>query len=164
MKVIIVSGTPGTGKTELAKALAKELSYRYVDVSKIIAENKLSDGYDDEKKCEIIDTKKLTKFIVDNIIKKSKKGLVIDSHLSHFLPSTKVDFCVITKCDLKVLEKRLKNKGYDKEKIRENMDSEIFDICLEEAKEKKHNILVIDTTKKVPQEIAKQLKPEILRP
>lgn len=164
VKVIVVSGTPGTGKTEIAKALAKELNYKYVDVNKIIAENKLSEGYDEEKKCEIVDTKKLSRFLVENIIKKSKKSLVINSHLAHFLPSKKVDFCIITKCDLKVLEKRLQKKGYDKEKIRENLDSEIFDVCLEEAKERKHNILVVDTNKKVPQEIAKKLKPEILRP
>lgn len=163
MKVIVVSGTPGTGKTEVAKALAKELNYEYVDVNKIIAENKLSEGYDDKRKCEIIDTKKLSEFIVKSIIKKSKKSLVIDSHLSHFLPSKNVDFCIITKCDLKTLEKRLKKKNYNKEKIRENLDSEVFDVCLEEAKERKHRILVVDTSKKVPQEMAKELKSKYFR-
>ena len=53
----------------------------------------------------------------------------------------------MTKCDLKELERRLKNKKYSKNKVRENLDAEIFDICLNEAKENKHKIIVVDTTK-----------------
>ena len=72
---------------------------------------------------------------------------MIDSHLSHFLPSKYVDKCYVTKCNLKELEKRLKKRKYSKKKIRENLDAEIFDVCFEEAKENKHDIEIIDTTK-----------------
>ena len=147
MKTIIVSGTPGTGKTEIAKTLAKKLEYKYIDVNKLIKENNLSDGYDNEKKCEIVDAKKLSRFL-SGFIKKSKQNLVIDSHLAHYLPKKYVDICIITKCDLKELKKRLEKRKYSKAKIRENLDSEIFDICLNEAIEKSHTILIIDTTGK----------------
>ena len=152
MKTVIVSGTPGTGKTELAKALSKKLKYKYLDVNKLIKENSLSDGYDKKKECEIVDTEKLSKFLVD-IIKKSKQNLVIDSHLAHYLPSKYIDLCIITKCGLKELKKRLEKKGYNNEKIRENLDSEIFEICLNEAVEKGHTILIIDTTGKKANEL-----------
>ena len=76
-----------------------------------------------------------------------KNGIIIDSHLSHYLPNKYVDLCVVTKCDLKVLEKRLKKKEYSKEKIRENLDTEIFDICLNEAKESNHKIMIVNTMK-----------------
>ena len=85
--------------------------------------------------------------ILIEIIEKSKKDLVIDSHLSHYLPKKYVDLCVVTKCDLKVLKKRLEKRKYSKEKIRENLDVEIFDICLNEAKEKGHKVKVVDTSK-----------------
>ena len=39
------------------------------------------------------------------------------------------------------------NRKYPRSKIRENLDAEIFDVCLNEAKEKKHEISVVDTTK-----------------
>ena len=58
-----------------------------------------------------------------------------------------MDVCIVTKCDLKELENRLRNKKYSKSKIRENMDAEIFDICLSEAKERGHKVLVVDMTK-----------------
>ena len=41
MKVIIVTGSVGTGKTTLAKKLSKKLNYRHIDVNKIVKENKL---------------------------------------------------------------------------------------------------------------------------
>ena len=48
---------------------------------------------------------------------------------------------------MKILKKRLKKKKYSENKIRENLDAEIFDICLNEAKESRHKVIVIDTTK-----------------
>lgn len=191
MKTIIVSGTPGTGKTALSKKLAKKLNYHYLDVNRLILKHKLSEGYDKKRKTKIVDVKKLnsalikeintykksiqssiktapiskktnkqspiTKFnknksiknkkVINNKLKRIIKGIIIDSHLSHYLPRRYADLCIVTKCDLKTLKKRLKKKKYPESKIRENMDAEIFDICLTEAKENKHNVLVIDTTK-----------------
>ena len=184
MKVIIVSGTSGTGKTTLAKQLAKKLNFHYLDVNKIIKKYKISEGYDKKRKTKIIDVKKLNKTLIKEIkkykssikkltiqknsminsnkkiknnnnklikikknIKEIKNGIIIDSHLSHYFPSKYVDLCIVTKCNLKELENRLKNKKYSKDKVRENLDAEIFDICLNEAKENKHKIITIDTTK-----------------
>ena len=79
--------------------------------------------------------------------RKTEKGIIIDSHLSHYLPKRHVDLCIVTKCNLKELESRLRNKKYSKDKIRENLDAEICDVCLSESKEKGHKVLVVDTTK-----------------
>ncbi|MFH1053406.1 MAG: adenylate kinase family protein [Candidatus Woesearchaeota archaeon] len=155
-KVIIVTGTPGTGKTETAKKISKIFDFIYVDVNKVIKNNKLSEGIDKKRKTNIIDTNKLAKALI-NLIQKSEESLVIDSHLSHFVPNKYVDLCIVTKCDLNVLEKRLKKRSYGKGKVRENLDAEIFDICYNEAKEKGHKILVIDTSKRIPR---KFLNPE----
>lgn len=146
MTVVIVTGTPGTGKTTLAKLVSDRLKYKYVDVRRVIREKKLSDGYDEEKKCDVVDARKLNKELV-KIIEK-EKNVVIDSHLSHYLPKKHVDLCLVTKCELKELERRLR-KRYDKAKVRENLDAEIFDICYNEAKEAGHKVVVVDTTKGV---------------
>jgi len=161
MKVICISGSVGTGKTTLAKRLAKKLSYKYIDINKIIKEQNLREKYDRKRKCYVIDVKKLNKAII-SLIKslsgtfagaggreRSRKGVIIDSHLSHYLPKKYVDLCIITKSGLKIQEKRLKKRGYNKAKIKENIECEIFDVCLNEAKEAGHNVLVVDTTKGV---------------
>ena len=77
--------------------------------------------------------------------KDSVKGLVIDSHLSHYLPKEYVDTCIITKCNLKLLKKRLEERGYSKNKVRENLDVEIFDTCRLEALEAGHKVKIIET-------------------
>ena len=149
MKVICVTGTPGTGKTTLAKKLAKLKKYEYIDVNKVIESSGLKESYDKKKKCSVIDVKKLNKALITLIKGFDCDGVVIDSHLSHYLPSKYVDLCIVTKCsNLKKLEGRLKKRGYIKSKIRENLDCEIFDICLNEANELKHKIKVIDTSKR----------------
>ena len=160
MKVILVSGTPGTGKTTLSKKLAKKLEYLYLDVNKIISKYKLSEGSDKIRKTKIIDVKKLNVGLIKEIklIKKcingknsinfkKIKGIIIDSHLSHYLPRKYADLCIVAKCDINELNKRLKRKKFHKDKIQENLQAEIFDICLNEAKERKHKIIAVDTTK-----------------
>jgi len=147
MKVIIITGTPGTGKTTLAKQLAKELNFHYLDVNKIIKEHNISEGYDIKRDTEIVDTRKMNIVLIKEINNHKNKGMIIDSHLSHYLPNRYVDVCIVTKCELKELETRLRKKNYSRAKVKENLDSEIFDICLNEARERKHEVVVINTSK-----------------
>jgi adenylate kinase len=150
-KVIIVSGTPGTGKTTISKKLAILLSGTYIDVNKIIKEYNLSEYYDNEKKCQVVDEKKLSKKLIEIIEDKKYKfkTIIIDSHMSHYLSKKYVDLCIITRCNLKELEQRLKNRGYNEQKVRDNLDCEIFEICLSEAFENKHNTIEISTDKEI---------------
>ena len=178
MEVIAVSGTPGTGKTTLAKKLAKNLDFYYLDVNKFINTKKLYESYDKKRRTKIVDVNKLNKSLINKIksIKKQpltqkfnkkiqfknktikNKGLIIDSHISHYLPRRYVDICIITKCDIKKLNKRLKKKRFSKNKINENLQAEIFDICYNEAVQKKHKVIAVDTTKGFNiDKIAKQL-------
>jgi len=143
--IIVVTGTPCTGKTELAKALAKKLEYLYMDVNKVIDGHKLIESYDTKRQASVVDEKKLAKILIDHI--KKGKNIVIDSHLAHYIPKRYVDWCIVTKCDLQTLKKRMEQRKYSLEKIRENLDAEIFDVCLVEAADLGHRIIVLDTTK-----------------
>ncbi|MEK6951997.1 MAG: adenylate kinase family protein [Nanoarchaeota archaeon] len=143
--IIIVTGSVGTGKTKIARAIARKYNLKYLDLNGLIVKNKLYENYDKKFKTHIVDIKKLNKFLIKLI--KKEKDLVIDSHLSHYLNKKYVDLCIVTKCDIKVLKKRLEKRKYSKDKIRENLDAEILDVCLIEALDNQHKIKVIDTTK-----------------
>jgi len=147
MKIIVVSGTPGTGKTKVAKALAKLIKADYKDIQSF--NKKIFIGYNKELKTKIVDA---NKFVIEAIkliraSKRAKRSLVIDSHLSHYIPKKYVDLCIITKCGIRKLKSRLHKRHYIKKKIRENLDAEIMDVCMLEAIANKQKIRVVDTTK-----------------
>lgn len=144
VNIICVSGCVSCGKTKYSKKLAKEKNYDYIDLNKVIEENKLKERYDRKRKTWEVDVDKLNKVLV-KLIKDSNKNLVIDGHLSHYLDPRYVDKVVIMKCNLRKLKKRLERRGYSESKIRENLDAEIFDVCFEEAKSMKHKIEVVES-------------------
>ncbi len=156
MVVYICTGTPGAGKTELSRELAKQLKIKYVDANTIIKKEKLIEGYDELRETNIVDEKKLAKALIQ--LAKTGKSMIIDSHMSHELPAKYVDRCIVTICDEEILRKRLEKKGYPKEKVQENVDAEILEICLHEAEQKGHKILVVDTSKKTAKKLAPNLK------
>jgi adenylate kinase len=143
MIIIAVTGTPGTGKTTYAKRLSKKLKYIYIDANKLAIGLGQSEGYDRQKRCHIIDADRLADGVLEHLKTKKGKGAVVDSHLSHHIPKDSVKECVVIKCGLKTLEKRLRKRNYTKAKIRENLDSEIFDVCLMEAIDLGHEPRVV---------------------
>ena len=158
--LIAISGSPGVGKSTLAKFLAKKLGYDRLDLHYYY--KRISTRYNRSKQSYDINYKKFEKLVKEKL-NQTKKGLIIDSHISHLLPKKLVDLCIVlTHSNLKTLEKRLKARKYSKKKIQENLDAEIFQICLMEAQEKGHKVLVFDTAKeihkqRIVQKIAGQL-------
>ncbi|MFA5797400.1 MAG: adenylate kinase family protein [Candidatus Woesearchaeota archaeon] len=180
--IIAVTGTPGAGKTSIAKKLATALGFTYLDLNTLIKKEKLYDSYDCKAKTYDVDEKKLAKFmntllktyaydfadpyqqqLLDacnahatlksgelfkictfkkNISSRTikQKNIIVDSHLSHLFNS---DICFVVKTDIRTLRKRLASRGYSKQKIQDNIESEIFDVCLEEARQAKQTIVVV---------------------
>ena len=157
MQIIIVTGTPGTGKTTYAKDLANFRNYCYLDVNHFIKKHKLYEGYDKKNSCYIVDTNKLCcslkKHIVNFKNRHKKKllpkryadyaGIVIDSHLSHYLDPNIADLCVVMRCNPKKLGDRLRKRGYSDKKVQDNIVAEIMEVCLSDALQKGHNVRVM---------------------
>src|SRR3989344_8187056 len=94
--VTIVTGTPATGKTMLAKKLAKKQKACYIDVQKVIKENRLDKHYSKKWQSYLVDVDKLNKHLIRIIQdhRKIQQPIIIDSHLSHYLPKKYVDLCI----------------------------------------------------------------------
>ncbi len=158
-KVIVITGSVGTGKTTLAKKLAKLLKARHIEISKFVKEKKIYSYYDSKRKTYVVDVKKLNSMLLKEIKNSKEKIVIVDGHLAHYLPKRYVSLCIVCKVPLKVIKERLQKRKYSKQKIRENLDAEIFDVCLIEAQERGHKILTIDTSKKYKlKELLKEIR------
>ena len=160
--IIAVTGTPGTGKTTISKELAKKLSADHIDLNKYVLEHNKYSTYDLSRNCPIITQKSLRNAVLSEIMpnyrKTPSKWIIIDSHMSHFLPTKAISFLIIVGCSkLKTLERRLKKRKYTEQKVRENLDSEIFEICKIEAIERHPSAMYVDSSKKSAKSIASMI-------
>lgn len=56
---ILVTGTPGAGKTYFAKAVAENFGLKFLEISRIVQENEFTDGFDETLDCPILDEDKV---------------------------------------------------------------------------------------------------------
>ena len=148
--IIAITGTPGTGKTSVAKKLVRK-GYIVLDLNRIACENDFLLGRDEKRKSNIVDIDKLNLFIKKNY---SKFDIVfVEGHLSHLLKC--VDKLIVLRLEPSQLKKYLKKKRWNEKKIKENLESEILDIVLCESVEvhSKDNIAELNVTNKSVDEI-----------
>lgn len=141
---ISVSGTPGTGKTAVSKKVAETMDLEYVSVNELARDENCIEARDERRETDVVDV---------DCLKKQADGLedcVLDGHLSHFLNS---DHVFVLRCEPGELEERLEEKGWDRPKIRENVDAEILGTIAGESREENDGVYDIDTTDREPQEV-----------
>ena len=175
---LAVSGTPGTGKTALAKLIAKRLGIQYISLTDLILAHNIADKYDRRAKTYDVSVKKLELLLrrvlfgglhdSDHLGGRSRnyranQSYVLDSHLSHLLSAKLVDVVIVCRCDISVLNRRLIAREYSKQKVKDNMDAEIFNVCATESMENGHPTLEINCSKKTSEEKIKLLLRQLLR-
>ncbi|MBC7115296.1 MAG: adenylate kinase [Archaeoglobi archaeon] len=154
--MIGITGTPGTGKSTAAEILRKK-GWRVLNLNEYIEKKGLFEDFDELRESWVVDEEKLREHFLS--IGEEGKNLIVEGHLSHFLPCEKV---IVLRAHPKELERRLRKKGYDERKIRENIEAEALDVILVEALENCEEVHEIDTTSKTPEEVAELIE-EIIR-
>lgn len=134
-----ITGTPGTGKTTVAEALNREI----IDMKEFARE----EGLGDEKDLFEID--------VSAVNDKLPGNYWIEGHLSHKLD---LDYCIVLRTRPDILEERLNQRDYSKEKIDENVEAEAMDLILSEASQKDVPIYEIDTTENSVEETVNEIE------
>ncbi|KAJ4339528.1 factor activating pos9 [Didymella glomerata] len=140
---IIVTGTPGVGKTTHAEQLARATGLKHVSVNQIVKDEGFHEGKDEETGSWIVDEDKLLDYLEERKISE-EGGSILDWHACDLFPERWIDLVVVLRCDSTVLYDRLTARGYKDKKLDENMDSEIMQVLLDEAREAYKEEIVVE--------------------
>jgi len=150
MRVIVVTGTPGVGKSQFSHLLAKKTGAIHVDVGKVALDERFTLGKDPLRQTKIADIEKISTWI-GKIIRESRKDVIVDGHYaSAIVPKEHVRLAIVLRCEPSELLKRLKRKKFPKKKALENVAAEILDSCLIDTMQSfgRRKVCEIDTTGK----------------
>ena len=146
---IALTGTPGVGKTTVG-ALAAQRGWRVVDVKQWAHDAGAVVAHDAIDAADVIDVAKLVR-----LARAEKGDVVYEGHLSHQLP---VDVAWVLRCDPRILERRLRARGYSDAKIAENLEAEALDLILQEALATVPRVIQRDATKRTPEALIGELE------
>ncbi|MHA1884070.1 MAG: AAA family ATPase, partial [Promethearchaeota archaeon] len=120
MIFIIISGTPGCGKTSVANELIKLIDGKIISLNKLVISSNLPFEFDKERKTYIVDFQIFLPLVlqkINEIILENPQFLIIESHFSDIIPDKFIDYIFILRCDPDELKKRLQKRNYDLNKI-----------------------------------------------
>ncbi|XP_041362385.1 adenylate kinase isoenzyme 6-like [Gigantopelta aegis] len=151
---ILITGTPGTGKSTLASELAQRTALNYVGVGNLAKEQELFEGWDETYQCPILDEDRVIDELEDTM---SEGGNIVDYHSCDFFPERWFDIVFVLRTDNKTLYERLEKRGYSSKKLEDNVQCEIFQTILDEAREAYKSEIVHELQSNTPEEMEDNL-------
>ncbi|MFA6679403.1 MAG: adenylate kinase family protein [Candidatus Methanomethylophilaceae archaeon] len=127
MTLFALTGTPGVGKTTISKGLRAK-GYDVIDLHQYIVDNGLLGSFDKKMDSFNVDTCALSGSLEH--LKNKEHTVILDGHLAHFVDC---DTIIVIRCAPSVIYERLERRGYDHEKILENVQAEVLDVILCES-------------------------------
>eukprot|EP00916_Digyalum_oweni_P015344 GHVL01025100.1.p1 GENE.GHVL01025100.1~~GHVL01025100.1.p1 ORF type:complete len:184 (+),score=34.72 GHVL01025100.1:43-594(+) len=136
---ILVIGTPGVGKSTFCQhflnTIKGDVEYDYIDIGKLVEEKHLYEEWDDEFNCSIFSEEMIEREICKTV-ESSSKPLLFDFHSClNIFQTSWLDIAIVLRAEISILNSRLTKRSYGKQKIKENIQSEIFQIALDEVRE-----------------------------
>ena len=122
-----ITGSPGTGKKSIAKALSNLTGLEPRYIGDVAVERHCGSWAKDGE--FIVDTERL-KGKIDT------RGRITCGHLlPYVIPRKDIDFVAILRCSPQQLRKRYLRRGYSQSKIRENLEAELLDLVAQKSLE-----------------------------
>ncbi|KAK4961111.1 factor activating pos9 [Elasticomyces elasticus] len=140
---IIITGTPGVGKTTHCQELAQRTGLHHLDINEVVKKHNIGEASEDpdDPNTKIVDEDRLLDCIENDL---EDGGQIIDWHACDLFPPSQIDLVCVVRCDNKLLYDRLKKRGYGEKKLQENMDCEIMEVLLSEAREAYDENMVVE--------------------
>ncbi|MHA1864312.1 MAG: adenylate kinase family protein [Candidatus Thorarchaeota archaeon] len=159
MAAILIGGTPGTGKTMVAKVLGSKLQIDVVTLGELADKSGCISAQDKARDTGIIDEDCLVDALV-NLVDDKGKRILIEGHYIDLVPSGSVQWVFILRTHPQTLRERLVERGYKDEKVKENVEAEVLGVCQLDALTSfgEDRVLEIDTSEMTPPDVALKIE------
>ncbi|KAF3760216.1 P-loop containing nucleoside triphosphate hydrolase protein [Cryphonectria parasitica EP155] len=153
---IIITGTPGTGKTTHCEVLAEKCpELKHLSVNQVVKERECHEGWDEEYQSWLVDEDKLLDAIEDEC---KAGGRIIDWHACDLFPKSWIDLVVVLRVDSAAHYDRLAARNYPEVKLQENIDSEIMEVLLQEARDSYDEEIVVELKSNTNEELEENVE------
>ncbi|XP_045460517.1 adenylate kinase isoenzyme 6 [Harmonia axyridis] len=147
---IMITGTPGVGKSRICNQISEMLGLQWIEISKVAKAYNCVEEFDAVYNCPVLDEDKLMDALEETM---SAGGNIVDYHSCEFFPERWFDVVFVLRTDNTLLYDRLVNRGYTGKKLEDNIDCEIFQMILEEAKESYKPEIVHELINNTPEQL-----------
>ncbi|MDH5634564.1 MAG: adenylate kinase family protein [Candidatus Bathyarchaeota archaeon] len=158
-RVLVLTGTPGVGKSSVARLLASRLAGVHINLSELVKSKGLDCGLDRKRETLIADTRNVSKQ-VGEIVAQSDGYIVVEGHFAVDVVKAEDAFLVLVlRRNPDELRKVLRKRGFKESKVLENVAAEILDICLSDAVETygEERVCEVDVSGRTEEEVAEEI-------
>ena len=153
-RVILITGTPCTGKTTTANQLAARLDANYINLTDFAKTYNLTLGEDKQRQTTIIDEEAMQQKLKETIEASANANIIVDGHYAAAVtPPDQVTNVFVLRRNPKELKELMQKCGFSDAKLYENLSAEILDSCLIEAMQTQQGkVCELDVTGKTVEE------------
>jgi len=150
--IIVVTGTPGTGKTVVATELARRRGMEYLSLSQFVISNGLYTSFDQESSSYLLDEEK-TKEQLANYLR--GRNVVVEAIYPSLVQG---DSILVLRRHPLLVYRDLLSRGWSEAKVMENVEAEALGVVEEEARETFDTVCSIDVSQLTVDEVIRRFE------
>ena len=158
--VILITGTPCTGKTTIAQQLTATLDSFYINLTELAKTHGLTVGKDKTRETLVVNEEEMQHEISKAIDTAKKATVVVDGHYAAAVVSKRyVTHVFVLRRNPVELRGFMEQRGFSDAKKWENLASEILDVCLVEALQEQgeEKVCELDVTGKTVESVVNEM-------
>lgn len=128
---VVITGSVGTGKTTIAKKLQEE-GYLTLNLFDFAKKYDCIEGRDEERNALIVNVDKLED-VLSQYLEAGYGIVVIEGHYSDIVPEKYVSKAFVLSASIVELQSRMRARNYSENKISENVEAELLQVCWTDA-------------------------------
>jgi adenylate kinase len=158
-RVIIITGSPGVGKTSVSAVLASKLNAVHVDLGELVVKENLVIGKDEARDTLIADMERVSNRAKETIAQ-AEGDVVLDGHYAvDVVPAKHVSRVFVLRRNPEELKPLMEARGWSDLKLWENLACEVLDVCLSDAVKAcgGEKVCEVDVTRRTTEDVAEEI-------